>query len=88
MPLANAFYKSDIERGVYKHYKGKHYRVLGTAKHSETEEVLVVYAPLGQEAGQAQIWVRPLAMFIESVEVDGESVLRFAIVRDVLEGVS
>ena len=62
--------------------------MLGTAKHSETEEVLVYYAPLGQEAGQAQIWVRPLAMFIESVEVDGESVLRFAIVRDVLEGVS
>ncbi len=88
MPLATAFYKSDVERGVYRHYKGKHYRVLGTAKHSETEEVLVVYAPLGQEAGLAQICVRPLAMFIENVEVDGETVPRFSIVRDVLEGVS
>jgi hypothetical protein len=61
--------------GRYRHYKGKDYEVLGIARHSETEEELVVYRCL---YGDFSLWVRPLAMFLEEVEVDGRSVRRFA----------
>lgn len=64
--------------GIYRHYKGQHYRVLGVAKHSETEEELVVYQALYGEFG---LWVRPAAMFAEHVQVDGRSVPRFAFER-------
>lgn len=60
--------------GRYRHFKGGEYEVLGTARHSETEEVLVVYRPAGAE----DWWVRPLAMFTETVERDGRTVPRFA----------
>lgn len=63
-----------IEPGRYRHYKGNEYTVLGVARHSETEETLVVYR---QEYGDRGLWVRPLSMFAESVEVGGRSVLRF-----------
>lgn len=53
-----------LKPGLYRHYKGKHYEVLGIAKHSETEEYLVVYRPLYGEQG---LWVRPLAMFEETL---------------------
>lgn len=59
----------------YRHYKGKDYLVLYLARHSETEEEMVVYQALYGERG---IWVRPLAMFLEYVEVDGQRVRRFA----------
>ena len=62
--------------GVYRHYKGQRYRVLGTAQHSETMESLVVYQALYGEHG---LWVRPAAMFCESVDLDGETVPRFAL---------
>lgn len=62
--------------GVYRHYKGQRYRVLGTARHSETLEPLVVYRALYGEYG---LWVRPLAMFVETVLVDGKRVPRFAL---------
>ena len=62
--------------GVYRHYKGQRYQVLGTARHSETLEPLVVYRALYGEHG---LWVRPLAMFVETVLVDGKSVPRFAL---------
>jgi hypothetical protein len=58
----------------YRHYKGKDYLVLYQAKHSETLEDLVVYQALYGERG---IWVRPLEMFLEDVEVDGKLVERF-----------
>jgi hypothetical protein len=58
----------------YRHYKGKDYLVLYQAKHSETLEDLVVYQALYGERG---IWVRPLDMFLEQVEVDGKLVERF-----------
>jgi hypothetical protein len=61
--------------GRYRHYKGKFYEVIGTARHSETEEELVVYRCL---YGDRSLWVRPLAMFLESVEADGGMVPRFA----------
>ncbi len=63
------------EPGIYRHYKGKFYEVLGTAVHSESGEQLVVYRAC---YGKRGLWVRPLAMFLESVEVDGRSQPRFA----------
>ncbi|GAB2792585.1 hypothetical protein GCM10027040_18440 [Halomonas shantousis] len=60
--------------GIYQHYKGQRYEVIGVARHSETEEPLVVYRALYGEYG---LWVRPLAMFTETVEVQGEPVSRF-----------
>lgn len=63
-----------IELGRYKHYKGNAYEVLGVAHHSETMEELVVYRALYGERG---LWVRPLAMFLEKVIVDGIPEPRF-----------
>jgi hypothetical protein len=60
--------------GLYLHYKGKRYRVLGVARHSETEEELVVYRALDGAGG---LWVRPLALFEGTVTVDGQQVPRF-----------
>jgi len=82
MPLTTSFYRSAIRRGVYRHYKDKLYAVMGTVKHSETEETLVLYAPMGQEAGEAQLWVRPLDMFTETVTTANGQVPRFAFVDD------
>lgn len=70
-----------LETGIYRHYKGNTYRVIGVAKHSETLEDLVVYESLCQN-DTSQLWVRPLAMFIEEVEVDGKWVPRFARIGD------
>jgi hypothetical protein len=61
--------------GRYRHYKGGEYEVIGVARHSETDELLVVYRPLYNSTG---LWVRPLAMFVESVTHNGEVVPRFA----------
>lgn len=58
----------------YRHFKGKDYLVLHVAKHSETLEEMVVYQALYGERG---IWVRPLSMFLEQVEVNGKKVNRF-----------
>jgi cyclomaltodextrinase len=63
-----------IRSGRYRHYKGNEYEVLGVARHSETMEELVVYRALYGEYG---LWVRPLAMFTETVERDGVTVPRF-----------
>ena len=62
--------------GIYRHYKGQRYEVLGVARHSETLEELVVYRALYGEHG---LWVRPAAMFSETVTVDGQSLPRFAL---------
>lgn len=51
-----------VEKGLYRHYKGKYYEVIGEAKHSESGEILVVYRPLYGEQG---LWVRPSSMFEE-----------------------
>ncbi|WP_136513229.1 DUF1653 domain-containing protein [Geomonas edaphica] len=64
-----------VEPGRYRHYKGNYYEVIGTARHSETEEPMVVYRPLYGEGG---LWVRPEAMFLEQVEVDGVLQPRFS----------
>lgn len=68
-----------LEPGRYRHYKGHEYEVVGTAKHSETEETLVVYRALYGERG---LWVRPLEMFTETVMVDGAVMPRFAYIGD------
>jgi hypothetical protein len=60
--------------GQYLHHKGGRYEVLGVARHSETHEPLVVYRPL---YGEGALWVRPHAMFTETVEVDGQRMPRF-----------
>ena len=64
----------DTPLGLYRHYKGGEYEVLGVARHSETHEPLVVYRPLYNATGW---WVRPHAMFFETVEVNGERRVRF-----------
>ena len=63
-----------IQPGRYRHYKGREYEVLGTAKHSETEEEFVVYRALYGEQG---LWVRPATMFSEMVQVGEKQVPRF-----------
>ncbi len=68
-PTTNA-----VKPGRYRHYKGKEYTVLGVARHSETQEELVVYR---QEYGERGLWVRPLSMFLETVTVDGQEAPRF-----------
>ena len=62
--------------GIYRHYKGQLYEVLDVAQHSETEEWLVVYRALYGDYG---LWVRPLAMFMESVTKEGSTQPRFAL---------
>lgn len=65
--------------GIYEHYKGNRYDVIDTARHSETEELLVLYRPMyGDEA----LWVRPFSMFFEDVEVDGLVKPRFKYLGD------
>jgi hypothetical protein len=65
--------------GLYRHYKGKEYRVTGLARHSETLEPMVVYLALYGERGT---WVRPAAMFTGTVAVGGKHVPRFEWVAD------
>ncbi len=69
-----------LPTGKYQHYKGNLYEVLGVARHSETEEELVVYRALYGEQG---LWVRPLTMFQEEVEVEGQPVPRFRYLGDI-----
>ena len=63
-----------IKPGRYRHFKGKEYEVLGVARHSETEEELVVYRALYGDFG---LWVRPARMWNETVERDGKTFRRF-----------
>ena len=69
----------EIRPGRYRHFKGKEYRVLCMARHSETEEPMVVYQALYGEGG---IWVRPAAMWNETVEREGKRVPRFVFVGE------
>lgn len=71
--------KTNLPTGIYRHYKGNLYQVLHTACHSETGEWLVVYRALYGDYG---VWVRPLAMFCESVKIDGKTLPRFELIKD------
>ncbi|CAB1213273.1 DUF1653 domain-containing protein [Acinetobacter bouvetii] len=69
-----------LKSGIYQHYKGKLYQVFHVATHSETEEKLVVYQCL---YGDYSMWVRPLAMFQETVTLeDGQVVPRFKLIQE------
>ena len=63
-----------IRLGKYRHFKGNEYEVIGIARHSETDEAMVVYRPLYGEGG---LWVRPASMWNETVERDGQVYQRF-----------
>jgi hypothetical protein len=68
-----------VTPGRYRHYKGGEYQLLGVVRHSETLEPLVLYRPLYNSSGD---WVRPFAMFFESVVIDGVLQPRFARLPD------
>ena len=60
--------------GIYEHYKGNRYEVIDTVRHSETEELMVLYRT---RYGDENLWVRPYTMFFEELEIDGKLVPRF-----------
>jgi len=68
--------------GIYQHYKGNRYKVIGLARHTETLEELVVYQALYNmpQFGENSLWVRPKAMFLENVIIDGVGRSRFAFI--------
>lgn len=68
-----------IKLGKYRHFKGNLYEVIDIARSSETLEEFVVYRALYYENG---LWIRPLKMFLEMVEVDGKSIERFQFVEN------
>lgn len=68
-----------LKLGKYEHYKGKQYEVVGIARHSETLEKLVVYRAL---YGEHDLWVRPLNMFLETVELEGKKIPRFRFIEN------
>jgi hypothetical protein len=68
-----------MQTGIYEHYKGNRYEVIDTVRHSETEELLVLYRPL---YGEENLWVRPFDMFFENVQVGDVTLPRFKYVGD------
>ncbi|TAK59278.1 DUF1653 domain-containing protein [Patescibacteria group bacterium] len=70
-----------LKLGIYRHYKGKEYRVIGIAKHSETLEDVVVYEAL-YENTLSRLWIRPVPMFTEVVVVEGKKIPRFEFLRE------
>ncbi|REL35596.1 DUF1653 domain-containing protein [Thalassotalea euphylliae] len=74
-----------IPLGTYQHFKGNKYQVTQVARHSETEEWMVVYYPLYgtiEQTGNPEFWVRPLAMFDETIERGGKTLKRFSFMQD------
>ena len=69
---------SDVQSGRYRHYKGGEYTVIGVARHSETDELLVVYRP---EYGERGLWVRPWSMFTEFVQTREGLEPRFVLIE-------
>jgi len=68
-----------IPLGIYRHYKGNEYEVIGFSKHSETLEDMVIYKALYGDGGT---WVRPLSMWDNQIEIDGKTVKRFEFVSE------
>jgi len=73
-----------IKYGIFRHYKGNLYKVIGIGRHSETHEDYVVYQALydSEQFGNKAIWVRPAALFTETVSFEGTIVPRFTFVKD------
>lgn len=74
----SAMVRNNPKLGIYQHYKGNCYELIDIALHSETREEMAVYRALYREFG---LWVRPLAMFLEEVEIGGQKVQRFEFVE-------
>lgn len=70
---------ASIKVGIYRHYKGQLYKVLGVANHSETQEKFVIYQALydSQDFGANAFWARPVDAFLQRVEVNGKEIARF-----------
>lgn len=66
-----------LEKGIYQHYKGNKYEVLGVGCHTESNEYFVVYQPLEKKPGMPELWLRPYEMFVENIEIEGKLVPRF-----------
>ena len=73
--------KNNIKNGIYQHYKGNKYEVIGVAKNSETFENFVVYRAL-YDNKISKLWVRPLKMFTETIENDGKEIERFKYISE------
>jgi len=69
--------EAKIKLGIYRHFKGNQYQVLGQVRHSETEETLVLYRPL---YGEGALWVRPIELFSDTKNLDGIEIQRFTYV--------
>jgi hypothetical protein len=69
---------NSVQRGLYRHFKGNTYEVIDTARHSETQEDMVVYRALYGDFG---LWVRPIDMFTEEVERNGRKMPRFQLIE-------
>jgi len=69
----------DLKKGVYRHFKGNLYELVGIANHSETLEEMVVYRALYGDGG---LWVRPASMWCENVEHEGRTVSRFTYIAE------
>ncbi len=76
--MSDSNYKN-IKLGKYRHFKGMEYQLIEVAHHSETQEPMAVYRALYGEHG---LWVRPLAMFLETIHRDGKYIQRFQYVED------
>ena len=70
-----------LKLGTYQHYKGKKYKVIGLAKHSETLEDLVVYQTLYKNP-ISKLWVRPLKMFKEKIKINGAKKSKFKFIKN------
>ena len=71
-----------MKKGIYEHYKGNKYQVIDTVKHSETEELMVLYRTM---YGEKDLWVRPFDMFFEDVIIDEKIIPRFKYIGKVDE---
>ncbi len=80
--LSGELMKSLIATGRYRHYKGRDYQVVGTTRHTETEEDLVLYYPLYGEESDRRYWVRPLDIFTGQVMIEGIPRARFEYLQD------
>jgi len=75
-------FMEEIKKGIYEHYKGNLYQVLDTGIHTEAREAVVIYKALYKgDFKEGQLWVRPLAMFQESVTINGKEIPRFKFLR-------
>ena len=71
--------RQKVKKGIYKHFKGNNYKVIGVAKHSETKEEFVIYQAL---YGKKVLWIRLVKMFLEKVTVNDKKVPRFKPIKN------